>query len=141
MSFQKKNGGNLVKILENRCAIPTTWESCWSNGHGFSLPLPLLVLPSWCPTTSLLSPPSCWCSGIMTYSRLTDTSPDAFLQVFADQQEERQEVWRRVVRVHGQGEVQHHPVCLLEGRPSFFYKIVNHREMGEKRREVKREVR
>ena len=56
----------------------------------------------------------------MTYSRLTDTSPDAFLQVFADQQEERQEVWRRVVRVHGQGEVQHHPVCLLDGRPTFF---------------------
>ena len=48
-----------------------------------------------------------------------------------------------MVRVHGQGEVQHHPVRLLNGRPTFFFfdKIVNHREMGEKRREVKREVR
>ena len=44
--------------------------------------------------------------------------------------------------VHRQGEVQHHPVCLLDGRPTLFFdKIVNLQEMGEKKREVKREVR
>merc|ERR1712037_713337 len=76
-------------------ATRTTWASCF----------PMVVGPSCCshpgphPAGPLLPP--------------CGHHPDACAQVSADQQEKREEVRRRLVRVHWQGEGQHHPLRLL----------------------------